>query len=146
MAGHKISFWLTTAGELRELSSKAQRLARLQRTFLDSVPPELARAARTSDLRGGTVRFVADNSTVAAKLKQLVPRLLIDFRKSEPEVTGIHISVQVKSSTKRPAPTAEKAALSHETIDEFRRLVTQVRDRRLRSALTRLVRRRIVEP
>lgn len=142
MAAQKIGFWLTAPGQLQELAAKAHRLSELQRVFLDSAPPQLARAGRVKNFRAGTLFLSADNSTVAAKLRQLVPRLLANIRKTEPEVTGIHISVQVKSSTNRPASTTKKAVLSPETIEEFCRLAARVPNPNLKSALTKLVRRR----
>lgn len=142
MAAQKIGFWLSAPGDLQGLTAKARRLSVLQQVFTDSAPPHLARSGRVKNFRAGTLFFVAANSTVAAKLRQLVPRLLVDIQKTEPEVTGIHISVQVNSSTNRPASRTEKAVLSPETIDQFRRLAARVPDQNLKTALTKLVRRR----
>ncbi|MDH5534245.1 MAG: DUF721 domain-containing protein [Betaproteobacteria bacterium] len=141
MAAQKIGFWLTAPGDLQELAAKAHRLSDLQQAFVDSAPPQLARAGRVKNFRAGTLFLLADNSTAAAKLRQLVPRLLVNIQKTEPEVTGIHIGVQVKSSTNRPPSTAKKAALSPETIEEFIQLAARVPDPNLRSALAKLVRR-----
>jgi hypothetical protein len=142
MAAKKIGFLLTAPGELGALSAKARRLSDLQQVFIDSAPPQLARASRVKSFRAGTLFLLADNATVAAKLRQLVPRLLSNIQKTEAEVTGIHIQVQVKLSTKRPRDEAKKPALSPETIDEFRKLAERVPDENLKSALTKFVRRR----
>jgi len=146
MAAQKIGFWLTAPGELQALAAKAHRLSDLQQVFLDSAPPQLARAGRVKNFRAGTLFLLVENATVAAKLRQLVPRLLVNIQKTEPEVTGIHIAVQVNLSTNQPASATEKSVLSHETIGKFSRLATRVPDQNLKSALTKLVRRRTKWP
>ena len=145
MAAQKINSWLTASGELGTLSAKALRLSELQQVFINSAPPQLAGAIRVKSFRAGTLFLLADNSTVAAKLRQLVPRVLLDIQKTEAEVTGIQIQVQVKSSTKSASTAAKKTALSHETIEEFRKLSERVPNQNLKSALAKFVRRRAKE-
>ena len=141
MTAHKIGSWLAS-GELRTLASKAQRLTELQQVFFDSAPPSLAQASRVKNYRAGTLFLLADSAAVAAKLKQLVPRLLVKIQKREAEVTGIRIDVQVKGSGYETQGKIKNSSLSIDTIEHFKKLSEAIPDSSLKSALTNLVRRR----
>ena len=141
MPTHKIGNLLTAPGELKALSGKAQRLLRLQQEFLDAAPPALAQATRVKNYREGTLLISADNAAVAAKLKQLAPRLLIIIRKNEPQVTGIQVAVQVRKSQNDARTKSKKQQLSIDSIEKFRMLSEAVPDSPLKSAIANLVRR-----
>lgn len=132
---------LLASGELQMLSRQARRLAELQQVFFDSAPPTLAQASRVKNCRAGTLFLLADNAAVAAKLKQLTPRLLVNIRKREPEITGIRVEAQVKMPPARPLADSEKNPLAVDTIEEFRKLSETIPDSPLKSALVGLVRR-----
>lgn len=140
MPAQKISSWLAS-GELQTFSRKAQRLAELQRVFLESAPPSLAAASRVKNHRAGTLFLLADNAAVATKLKQLVPRLLVNLQKRVPEITGIRVEVQVKESPVTPRKSVRKRPLTAETIENFRKLSDALAVSPLKSALAGLVRR-----
>ena len=140
MPAQKISSWLAS-GELRTLSSKAQRLTELQQVFFDSAPPSLAQASRVKNYRTGTLFLSADNAAVAAKLKQLAPRLLVTIQKLEPEITGIRIEVQVKGSQREPQARIKNSSLTTDSIEHFRKLSEAIPESTLKSALANLVRR-----
>ena len=141
MPTHKIGNLLTAPGELKALSGKAQRLLRLQQEFLDAAPPALAQATRVKNYREGTLLISADNAAVAAKLKQLAPRLLIIIRKNEPQVTGIQVAVQVRKSQNDARIKSKKQQLSIDSIEKFKMLSEAVPDSPLKSAIANLVRR-----
>jgi hypothetical protein len=86
---------------LARFASHAQKLMRLQR-ILDSATP-LTRRARISNVKLGKIFIFADNSAVAAKLRQMEPRLIKVFQAEAAEVTGIEIRVQ-PGRMNRPAP------------------------------------------
>ena len=140
MPAHKIGSWLAS-GELRALSSKAQRLTELQQVFFDSAPPSLAQASRVKNYRAGTLFLLADNAAVAAKLKQLAPRLVLTIQKREPEITGIRVEVQVKASEHEPPARIKCSSLPTDSIEHFRKLSEAIPESTLKSALTNLVRR-----
>src|SRR5215210_6976959 len=81
--------------ELRALQARVRRLRDLQKLYLRSAPRELASSSRVKGYRAGTLFVGADNAAVAAKLKQLAPRLLASLQESEGEITKIRIEVQV---------------------------------------------------
>jgi len=140
MPAQKISSWLAS-GELRTLSSKAQRLTELQQVFFDSAPPSLAQASRVKNYRTGTLFLSADNAAVAAKLKQLAPRLLVTIQKLVPEITGIRIEVQVKEPQREPQATIKNSSLTTDSIEHFRKLSEAIPESTLKAALANLVRR-----
>jgi len=142
MAAQKISFWLTTPPEVKALTKKVGRRSRLKQVFGEAAPPQLGRACRVTNLRAGTLVVSADNPAVAAKLRHLLPSLLSEVRKFEPEVTGIQVHTQVKSAT-NPLPTeVTKKPLPVDIIEKFIDLADTVEDAGLRNALARFARRR----
>jgi hypothetical protein len=127
--------------ELQALSRKARRLMELQQVFLDSAPPALSRASRVKDYKTGILFLSAENAAVATKLRQLAPSLLLNIRKTEPEVTGIQIAVQVNDVTYARQKTSRKPRLSAENIGVFRKLSDTLPESELKSALANLIRR-----
>ena len=133
------------ATELGSVRRHAQKQAALQQAFVDSTPVELAaltRASRVGYIKAGTLYLLADHAAAAAKLRQLLPRLLPVFRKLEPEVTAIKVEVQVKPPAIRPQFNARRKTLPIDSIEFFETLANNVRDPRLKSAITNLVRKR----
>ena len=138
---HTIGDLLGATEELRTLSARARRLRELQTLYVGSAPRELAQSSRVRNLRGGTLLISADNAAIAAKLKQLAPTLLASIRKSEAEITGIRIEVQVSGALHERIPKSRKTPLTADAIQEFDSLAKRVPDGNLKAALTRLVRR-----
>jgi hypothetical protein len=136
---HTIGKLLSATEELQALQARTRRLLQLQRLYFRSAPRELAKSSRVKSYKAGTLFVFADNSAVAAKLKQLAPRLLASIRKIEAEVTSIHIQVQVRD-TQRTYKSI-KTALTPQAIEEFDALATRVTDAKLKLALANLVRR-----
>lgn len=136
---HTIGKLLSATEELKALQARTRRLLELQTLYFRSAPRELAASSRVKSYRAGALVVFADNSAVAAKLKQLAPRLLASIRKIEAEVTAIHIQVQVRDTQR--AYKSLKAALTPEAIEEFDALATRVTDAELKLALANLVSR-----
>jgi hypothetical protein len=125
---------------LARLSSHAWRLARLQRIFESATP--LARQSRIANVKLGRIFIFAANSAVAAKLRQLEPRLVKVFQAEAAEVTGIEIRVQ-PGRPNRPAPVT---AIGTKIGDKQKHGLTSLADSlpegsTLRNALKRLVNR-----
>jgi hypothetical protein len=140
MPVQKIGSMLLAANELAALSGKARRLAQLQQVYFDSAPAPLAAASRVGYFRAGTLFLLADNAAVAAKLRQLAPRLLTTIRKQESQVTGIRVEVQVGEPYRRVRRAPEKPSLPVEIIENFRKLAERVSDPELKSALANFAR------
>ncbi len=139
MPAHTIGKLLTAPGELSTLYGKTQRFLRLQQVFFDSTPSTLARASRVKSYRAGTLYILTDNAAIAAKLRQLIPRLLLNIQKQEPQITAIQVAVQVTKSPKKTQVSPKKEGLSPDSIKKFRLLSEQTPDSPLKSALTNLV-------
>jgi len=132
---------LADAGMAR-LSSHASRLLRLQAIIAASLPPGLSRAARVANLKSGKLVIHADNGAVAAKLRQMAPRLTDLVRFESAEVNGIEIRVQGRDGN--PAAPAKRTPLG--IGDTAKRGLTSLerqlpKGSRLRLALARLVER-----
>ena len=79
------------------IHDRLQRISRLQHSFADTLPPGLKTSCRVAAVEGSTLIIAVANGAVAAKLKQMLPRLLEKFRqnkKQEQEVTVISVLVQ----------------------------------------------------
>ena len=141
MAARKIGELLAGSGQLKTLSSEARRLAELERLIFEAAPRALSEATRVRNLRAGTLVISADNAAVAAKLRQLIPRLLVCVRKREPEVNGIRVEVQPGPRQRRPKRRSGKRPLPAAVIANFRCLAEGLRESPLKDAVNRLVRR-----
>ena len=138
---HTIGKLLGATDELKALSARMQRLRELQKLYAGSAPRELAGASRVKNYRTGTLFVSADNAAVAAKLKQLAPTLLALIRKTEAEVTGLRIEVQVSGALHERVAKSRKKPLSPDAIHKFDELANRVEDGGLKTAIARLVQR-----
>jgi hypothetical protein len=141
MATHKIGELLAGSGQLKTLSREARRLADFERLILEAAPRALSEATRVKSFRAGTLVLSADNAAVAAKLRQLLPRLLVCVQKREAEVSGIRVEVQPAPQQRWPTRGSGKRPLTAAAIANFRSLAEGLRESPLKDAVTRLVRR-----
>jgi len=140
---------LGASSELAALREKTQRLLALQRAYIDCTPVELAditKASRVGYVKAGTLYLLADNASVAAKLRQLLPRLLPIFRKLEAEVTGIRVDVQPKSPPAGPSESPNKTTLPSDYIKQIEDTAKTIRNPTLKLAITNLMRNRVKKP
>lgn len=131
------------SSELEAVRKKAQRQAALQRAFIDYTPVELAdltRASRVGYIKAGTLYLLADHAAVAAKLRQLLPRLLPLFSKFDDEITGIKVQVQVKTQAQVLRVNLKKNVLPIDSIKFFYKLSHNISNPELKLAITNLVR------
>lgn len=142
MPVQKIGDVIASSGGLKALSGRALRLIEISQILLKAAPPALAAASRVTDLKAGTLVLLADNPAVAAKLRQLAPRLLSQIQQLQAEVTGIRVDVQVKPSKIKAEHEVTKRPLPPEAIKDFETLGEALPPSPLKSALDRLVARR----
>lgn len=81
--------------ELRPLLNKAHGLSVLQQHFASVAPPYLAQSSLILGLHFGTLSIAVANATIAAKLRQLAPELVVLLQNRGCEVSGIRVKVQV---------------------------------------------------
>lgn len=94
MASRNIADFLNADSNLTRLSAHAGRLLKLQRIFERAAPAALAQHGRVANMKLGKVVIHAANSAIAAKIRQLTPRLTESFRQSGVDVNEIQVKVQ----------------------------------------------------
>ena len=132
---------------------RLRQLSRLQKTFADALPPGLSESCRIATVEGSTIIVAAANGAVAAKLKQMLPRLLERFRenfcenkKQYQEVTGISVIVQPEffvvetrhrlSLPREPIPVEKLAELAESLEDSPLKTALEVISAKRQRALT----------
>jgi len=139
MPAHKIDFYINSSNGLRQLADHARRIAELQLVFLKTAPQPLTQSCCVKQLRAGTLYLSAENAAIAAKVKQLSPRLLTRYQKLGWQITSIRVEVQVRETAPQPVAGRARARLSIETIDNLERLAAGLEDSPLKQALANLV-------
>jgi len=142
MTARRLQALIGNTPGLLPLGQAMQRIAALQRLYAACAPTELLATTRVVADRNGTLVVAADNSAVAAKLRQSLPRLLKNLQKQSAQVNGIQVQVQVKNPAATPRPAPDRPPLPIDLIDDFSRLARQVRDPGLQAALARFAARR----
>jgi hypothetical protein len=141
MPARKVSEILGADDALGNLAAASRRVQQLQRSYLETVPAALCRASRVGWARGGVVSVIAINGAVAAKLRQMTPRILDGFRRHGLEFNSMRIEVQVDAGTARLGSGSRKT-LSPVALSAVEDAVRTVPPSPLRDALKRLARRR----
>ena len=95
MSAKEIKTILDNAPELRMLTKHTRQLLYLQRLIREALPAGIASRTVVANLESGTLTIAIDNGATAAKIRQLVPRLLDKLRLQEPELNAIKVQVQV---------------------------------------------------
>lgn len=134
----RLNSYFHASHELHQLSRQVAQLVALQRHYENFAPTPLVLASHVVQLTQQILVIAADNSAVAAKLRQLSPRLTQYFQDNGHEVTGIQIKVQVSSSP--PARRSSPRALSLAAQQKLVTLAEQLPDSPLKQALQRLAR------
>ncbi|OGS93173.1 MAG: hypothetical protein A2061_00070 [Gallionellales bacterium GWA2_59_43] len=132
---------LGSTPELRPLVSRALALSALQRHFANTAPSYLAQSCTVLGLQFGTLTIAAANSTVAAKLRQLAPELVVLLQNRGCEVSGIRVKVQVGYT---PAPRQQPPReLSKTARNALGRLSESLDDSPLKLALGKLAKSKV---
>jgi hypothetical protein len=137
----KIGDLIANSGNFKSLAQHARRLEDLQHLLFEAVPPALAAASRVSNCKAGLLVISADNAAVAAKLRQLAPRLLSHLGKAEIQVTGIRVDVQVKAHKIKDEHEVTGRSLPPDAIQKFSGLADRLPASPLKTAVMKLARR-----
>jgi hypothetical protein len=138
----KIGDVIARSGDLKALARHARRLSDLQQLYVEATPSHLAAASQVVDLKAGTLVVLADNPAVAAKLRQLAPRVLKHLKNQQPEITGIRVGVQVKMHKIKAEHDVTRPPLPPEAIQDLGGLAKALPPSPLKTALLRMVARR----
>lgn len=124
--------------DLRALLTKVHILSDLQRHFTAVAPPYLTQSVQILGLQLGTLSVAVANATVAAKLRQLAPELVVLMQNRGCEVSGIRVKVQVSFDRLQPKPAPHK--LSKTAQNALKELSQSLSDSPLKLALEKLAR------
>jgi hypothetical protein len=124
--------------ELRPLLVKAQALSALQSHFISIAPPLLVQSNQVQvlSLQLGTLNIAVANATLAAKLRQMAPQLVILMQDRGCEVSGIRVKVQVSFDRLQPKPAPHK--LSKAAQNAIHDLSLSLNDSPLKVALVKM--------
>jgi Dna[CI] antecedent, DciA len=142
MAARLLNTFISSNPFLKTLLERSARLNEMQRIFLEAAPKPLVGFSRVAALEEGCLVIVADSGTVAAKLRQLTPRLLKKFSATFPEVTAIRVQVQVRTEASPTSAQLEpKGSLGKIGLESLRELEQGLEASPLRSAISRMLAR-----
>jgi hypothetical protein len=122
--------------ELNALNTRTQETQAAQKIWEAIAPDNMAKFSRASSIKNKQLNVYADNSVVAAKIKLLLPSLLIQLQKQVCEVTAIRVKVQVKSSPQPKLKTPRR--LTPAAISSLKELSVKLSGTALGDALNKL--------
>ena len=96
MNSERIGLLIDRLPQLQGLNRQVRRLLALQDILNEVLPESLASSTTVALSATDELILFAENGAVAAKLKQLAPRILNFFREKRQEVTAIRVQVQVR--------------------------------------------------
>jgi len=132
----RLNSFFKSSQELSQLTGKVRQLRLFQQHFEQIAPPSLLRASHVEHIEHTILTLAANNSAVAAKLRQLAPELVKQLNLHGCEVTGIQVRVQV--SLPRQAPAQHSPLVSPQGKQHLDRLAATLPDSPLKKALQRL--------
>jgi hypothetical protein len=92
----RIGLLIDRLPELQTLNRQVRRLLALQDILTEVLPDSLASSTTVALSATDELILFADNGAVAAKIKQIAPRILTFFQERTQEVTAIRVQVQVR--------------------------------------------------
>lgn len=141
MTSRSLQEHLASGDSMARLAAHAQRLLQFQR-LLETVLPEALRPyARVANFRLGKLFIHAANGAVAAKIRQIGPRLASELSSKDVKVTQIEVKVQARN----PLPVSPKHVRPTLPSIKQKQALTKLTQRlpagsRLQQALERLLR------
>jgi hypothetical protein len=145
MAARKINFYLGSlrlAPEHQRLFSHTEKLTAMQQVFMKIAPPQLAQHCALGALVEGDLTIYARSGAIAAKLRQMLPSLLLKFRARGYEVTAIRIAVQANyNSITNTEKVVKRLEIGQAGLESLSDLVSALPASPLRTAVAHLLKR-----
>jgi len=147
MTIHKINFYLNALKEApqhQELFTYIDQLSEMQRAFMEIIPPQLAKSCSLDKFLDGKLTVLVGNGAVAAKLKQTLPSLLLEFKKmGYVQVTAIQITVQANYYTYCADDLShKKPKISQAGMESLSKLATNLPTSPLKNAVKSMLKKR----
>ena len=145
MAARKINFYLGSlrlTPEHQRLFSYTDKLTAMQQVFMKIAPPQLAQRCALGAFVEGDLTIYAGSGAIAAKLRQMLPSLLLKFRARGYEVTAIRIAVQANyNSITDTQKVAKRLEIGQAGLESLSDLVSTLPASPLRTAVAHLLKR-----
>jgi hypothetical protein len=146
MTARKINFYLGSlrlTPEHQRLFSYMDKFTAMQQVFMKIAPPQLAQRSTLGALVDGDLTIYARNGAIAAKLRQMLPSLLLKFRARGYEVTSIRIAVQADyRSITEPDGSVKTRQIGRTGVESLGNLVVALpTSSSLRTAVEKLLKR-----
>jgi hypothetical protein len=145
MAARKINFYLGSlrlAPEHQRLFSYTEKLTAMQQVFMKIAPPQLAQHCALGALVEGDLTIYARSGAIAAKLRQMLPSLLLKFRARGYEVTAIRIAVQANyNSITDTQKVAKRLEIGQVGLESLSDLISALPASPLRTAVAHLLKK-----
>lgn len=143
MTARQLDSYLHSAPQLQTLLRHAEQLGALQRRLEGLLPPPLAAACRAGDLRQHTLTIHAANGAAAAKLKQLLPRLLDRLNQQGAGISLIRVEVRACFAPPPQQPPAGLSSPGPAALASLGALEQRLPESPLKEALSRMVERHL---
>lgn len=131
---HRANFYFDAT--LREALARTRTLSALQTILRESVPAQLGTECRVRRLSDGTLYLGASNGGVAAKVKQMLPRLVQRFSQHGFELKAIRVSVDRKP---RRRIERQSRQLDADALRHLAKLAAALGDSPLKRAVQKLI-------
>ena len=145
MAARKINFYLGSlrlTPEHQRLFSYTDKLTAMQQVFMKIAPPQLAQRCALGAFVEGDLTIYAGSGAIAAKLRQMLPSLLLKFRARGYEVTAIRIAVQANyNSITDTEKAVKRLEIGQAGLESLSDLVSALPASPLRTAVAQLLKR-----
>lgn len=142
MHSRKIASFIDRTPNLARLGKLAAALRELQKTWNDSLPDELKGLSEAVGGEGGTLMVATRSSAVAAKLRQMETRLLINLAKNGLEVSAIKVRMQVELLPHQAKNPKRNLELGESALNAFSSASEQLPDSPLKQAMHTLLAKR----
>ena len=145
MAARKINFYLgalSTMPDYQRLFSYMDKLTAMQQVFMEIAPPQLAQRCTLGGFFDGNLTLYAHNGAIAAKLRQILPSLLLKFQARGYEVTAIRIAVQANyNSITDTEKAVKRLEIGQAGLESLSNLVSALPASQLRTAVAQLLKK-----
>lgn len=137
---HSPEHFLSADNAAGKVMAHVRLLQKLDRRFGATAPSGLRHAARVANYKSGTVVIHAENGAVAAKLRQLAPRLALELAKCGAECHTVDVRVQPRQALREISSSTQKP-LSDTSFRTLQATADSLPEGPLRQALSHLLAR-----